>query len=155
VLVLDIDGFKQVNDRFGHILGNRVLQLTAQALRKSCREGDYAARIGGDEFVLLIPEIGADALTERIRKINDLVRSISWQVCRADMLGMSGGAAYYPGDGTDAEQLLTKADSRMYEMKRARSVRASFEWRSATLPTAAPACVRTMPVAAPAIAIPA
>jgi diguanylate cyclase (GGDEF)-like protein len=153
VLVLDMDGFKQVNDRFGHILGNRVLQLTAEALRKACRKGDYAARIGGDEFVLLLPEIGADAVTERIRRINDLVRAISWQVCRADMLGVSGGAAYYPCDGTDAEQLLTKADSRMYEMKRTRTVQAPSQRRPATLPTAAPAGAGTMPVKAPVIAI--
>jgi diguanylate cyclase (GGDEF)-like protein len=155
VLVLDMDGFKQVNDRFGHIVGNRVLQLTAQALRKACPECHYAARMGGDEFVLLMPEIGANTLSERIRRINDHVRAISWQVCHADVLGMSGGVACYPSDGTDAEQLLTKADSRMYEMKRTRSVRAPSERRPAMLPMAAPACVRSMPVEAPAIAIPA
>jgi diguanylate cyclase (GGDEF)-like protein len=139
VLVLDMDGFKQVNDRFGHFVGNRVLQLTAQALRRACPECDYAARIGGDEFVLLIPEIGADAVADRIQRINDQVRAISWQVCHADMLGMSGGAAYYPVDGTDAEQLLTKADSRMYEMKRTRAVRMPPEWKSAM--PAAPSAV--------------
>jgi diguanylate cyclase (GGDEF)-like protein len=111
--------------------------------------------MGGDEFVLLMPEIGANALSERIRRINDHVRAISWQVCHADVLGMSGGAAYYPGDGTDAEQLLTKADSRMYEMKRTRSVRVPSQRRSAALPTAAPAGVMTIAFEAPSVAIPA
>jgi diguanylate cyclase (GGDEF)-like protein len=153
VLVLDMDGFKQVNDRFGHIVGDRVLRRTARALRQACPEANYAARIGGDEFVLLLPAIGMNALGERIRRINDHVRAISWQVCHADVLGMSGGAACYPADGTDAEQLLAKADSRMYEMKRTRSMRVPSARRSATLVTAAPASVRTNPVEAPVIAI--
>jgi diguanylate cyclase (GGDEF)-like protein len=109
--------------------------------------------MGGDEFVLLLPETGANTFSERIRRINDHVRAISWQVCHADVLGMSGGAACYPSDGTDAEQLLAKADSRMYEMKRTRSVGAPPERKSATLPTAAPACLRKMPAEEPAIAL--
>jgi diguanylate cyclase (GGDEF)-like protein/putative nucleotidyltransferase with HDIG domain len=155
VLVLDMDGFKHVNDRFGHIVGNRVLQLTAQVLHKACPECHYAARMGGDEFVLLLPETGANTFSERIRRINDHVRAISWQVCHADVLGMSGGAACYPSDGADAEQLLAKADSRMYEMKRTRSAGAPSERTSATPPTAAPARLRTMPAETPAIALPA
>ena len=55
VVVCDLDGFKQVNDRFGHLEGNKVLRLVADALRSRCREYDYVARMGGDEFVLLLP----------------------------------------------------------------------------------------------------
>ena len=55
VMVSDMDGFKQINDRFGHLEGNRVLRLFAQALKDSCREYDYVARMGGDEFVVIAP----------------------------------------------------------------------------------------------------
>ena len=55
VVVCDLDGFKQINDRFGHLEGNKVLRLVAEALRNRCREYDYVARMGGDEFVLLLP----------------------------------------------------------------------------------------------------
>ena len=55
VMVCDLDGFKQINDRFGHLAGNRVLRLFAQALKHSCREYDYVARMGGDEFVVVAP----------------------------------------------------------------------------------------------------
>ena len=55
VMVCDMDGFKQINDRFGHLEGNRVLKLFAHALKETCREYDYVARMGGDEFVLIAP----------------------------------------------------------------------------------------------------
>src|SRR5258708_33212528 len=55
VMVSDMDGFKQINDRFGHLEGNRVLRLFAQALKETCREFDYVARMGGDEFVVVAP----------------------------------------------------------------------------------------------------
>jgi diguanylate cyclase (GGDEF)-like protein/putative nucleotidyltransferase with HDIG domain len=124
VLVLDMDGFKQVNDRFGHTVGNKVLQLTAEALRGACRQYDYAARMGGDEFVLLMPEIEPEALEERIRQLNDLVMGIGRRVCGTEFLSLSAGAAFYPEDGADAEQLLSIADARMYETKRAHHSRA-------------------------------
>src|SRR6202023_3307204 len=68
VIVCDLDGFKQVNDRFGHMAGNKVLRLIANGLREQCGPTDYVARMGGDEFVILVPggtEEGLDGKIER------------------------------------------------------------------------------------------
>jgi diguanylate cyclase (GGDEF)-like protein len=118
VLVTDMDGFKQINDQFGHAAGNQVLEKTAQAFRETIRDGDYAARMGGDEFVLLMPGAQADVIRERSRQLNELVTEVGRQVCNADFLRLSVGASYYPEDGINAEELLAIADSRMYEVKR-------------------------------------
>jgi diguanylate cyclase (GGDEF)-like protein len=118
VLVADMDGFKQINDEFGHAAGNRVLQRTAAALRDSFRDGDYAARMGGDEFVLLAPNADPASILNRLEQLNRLVASACREVCPCDGLRLSIGAAFYPEDGNDAEELLTRADERMYEMKR-------------------------------------
>src|SRR5215469_5003368 len=69
VMVSDMDGFKQINDRFGHLEGNRVLRLFAQALKESCREYDYVARMGGDEFVVIAPGLAADASEKRANQL--------------------------------------------------------------------------------------
>src|SRR5262249_27588936 len=72
VMVSDMDGFKQINDRFGHLEGNRVLRLFAQALKDSCREYDYVARMGGDEFVVIAPGLAADAAGKRAEQLRTL-----------------------------------------------------------------------------------
>jgi diguanylate cyclase (GGDEF)-like protein len=118
VLVTDMDGFKQVNDQFGHAAGNQVLEKTAQAFRDTIRDGDYAARMGGDEFVILMPGAAPDVIRERTTVLDGLVAEAGRQVCTADFLRLSVGASYYPADGTNAEELLAIADARMYEVKR-------------------------------------
>lgn len=118
VLVTDMDGFKQVNDQFGHAAGNAVLERTAHAFRETIRGGDYAARMGGDEFVMLMPGAQKEVIRERAEVLNALVASIGREVCNADFLRLSVGASYYPEDGAKAEELLAIADARMYEIKR-------------------------------------
>jgi diguanylate cyclase (GGDEF)-like protein/putative nucleotidyltransferase with HDIG domain len=118
VLVADMDGFKQVNDRYGHATGNRVLIRTAQALRESTRRSDYAARMGGDEFVFLLPDAEPSFIQGRLDELGLLVAHAGLEVCGADFLRLSIGAAFYPEDGAHAEELLAKADARMYEIKR-------------------------------------
>ncbi len=114
VMVCDMDGFKQINDRFGHIEGNRVLRLFAQALKESCREYDYVARMGGDEFVVVAPGLPPEAAAKKAEQLRDLAKQAGKEVCREDILSLSVGQALYPEDGRDAEELLAEADRRMY-----------------------------------------
>jgi diguanylate cyclase (GGDEF)-like protein len=114
VMVSDMDGFKQINDRFGHLEGNRTLRLFAQALKDSCREYDYVARMGGDEFVVIAPGLAADAAGKKAEQMRALARHAGSEVCGEEILSLSVGRANYPDDGNDAEQLLAEADRRMY-----------------------------------------
>lgn len=117
VMVCDMNGFKKVNDRFGHLEGNRVLRLFAQALKDSCREYDYVARMGGDEFVILAPGLQADAAAKKVEQVRPLARQAGFDVCGEEILSLSIGVAIAPEDGSDPEQLLAQADRRMYVEK--------------------------------------
>jgi diguanylate cyclase (GGDEF)-like protein/putative nucleotidyltransferase with HDIG domain len=117
VMVGDMDGFKQINDRFGHLEGNRVLRLFAQALKESCREYDYVARMGGDEFVVVAPGLPTDSAAKKADQLRGLAKQAGVEVCAEDILSLSVGQAVYPDDGKDAEELLAEADRRMYMEK--------------------------------------
>ncbi len=117
VLVCDLDGFKQVNDRFGHLQGNRVLQLIAAAFQANCREYDYVARMGGDEFVLVLPGFESGSLDQKVEQLSRLVATVGREVCGEHVVSLSVGAAFYKLDGADAEQILAEADRRMYKEK--------------------------------------
>src|ERR1700691_5356826 len=114
LMVCDMNGFKKINDRFGHLEGNRVLRLFAQALKDTCREYDYVGRMGGDEFVVIAPGLPADAAAKKVEQIRPLARQAGLDVCGEEILSLSVGMAVSPDDGNDAEQLLTQADRRMY-----------------------------------------
>jgi diguanylate cyclase (GGDEF)-like protein len=114
VMVCDMDGFKQINDRFGHLEGNRVLRLFAQALKESCREYDYVARMGGDEFVVIAPGLPQDSVGGKTEQLRVLAKQAGHEVCGEDILSLSVGQSQYPADGQDAEELLAEADRRMY-----------------------------------------
>jgi diguanylate cyclase (GGDEF)-like protein len=117
VIVLDLDGFKEVNDCFGHLAGDKVLKLFANSMRQVCRTYDYAARMGGDEFVIVASNITPDAIEDRARLLSALAQEAGREVCGRDFLSLSLGAAFYPEDGLDAERLLSEADRRMYAVK--------------------------------------
>jgi len=123
VMVCDMDGFKQINDRFGHLEGNRVLKLFAHALKETCREYDYVARMGGDEFVLIAPGLNADDAKKKADHLRTLVKQVGQEVCSDDFLSLSVGRAAFPEDGADAEGLLAEADRRMYTEKQNRTER--------------------------------
>ena len=119
VCFLDLDGFKGVNDRFGHAAGDDVLRAMARRLVGTIRGGDTVARIGGDEFVLLLSGAGTRAEIDRAL---DRMISVARQPVELDSLGTvhlsaSVGAAAFPGDATDPQQLLRCADAAMYLAK--------------------------------------
>jgi diguanylate cyclase (GGDEF)-like protein/putative nucleotidyltransferase with HDIG domain len=122
LMVCDMNGFKKINDRFGHLEGNRVLRLFAQALKDSCREYDYVARMGGDEFVVIAPGLAADAAAKKVEQLRPLARQAGFDVCGEEILSLSVGLAVSPDDGNDAEQLLAQADRRMYMEKQKQPV---------------------------------
>jgi diguanylate cyclase (GGDEF)-like protein/putative nucleotidyltransferase with HDIG domain len=120
VMVGDLDGFKQINDRFGHLMGNQVLRLFAERLRQACREYDHVARMGGDEFVVLAPDLPLEAARAKALTFSDLARQAAKEICGEDFLGLSVGIAVFPADGEGAETLLAEADRRMYQEKQNR-----------------------------------
>ncbi len=129
VLVCDLDGFKQVNDRFGHLEGNRVLRAFSMKLRESCREYDYIARMGGDEFVIVAPGLSAEDADEKIHKLETMTRELGQQTFHEDCLSVSVGSAHYSHDVHDADQLLTQADRCMYMTKQQHHIRQQSGFR--------------------------
>lgn len=119
VVVCDLDGFKEINDKFGHLAGNKVLEAFAGKLTQACREYDFVSRMGGDEFVLISPGLGRGATREICERMQTAASDSAREVCPESTLSASVGAAFYPGDGAeDAEQLLVEADKRMYAVKK-------------------------------------
>lgn len=125
VMVCDLDGLERTRDRFGHAAGDNVLKLVATGLRQSCRECDYAARMGEDEFVLVLPCLAACDLPEKLSVLEKVVKDAGEAVCSEHVLTIRAGAAFFPEDGTDAETLLAEAGCRLHLAKQARKGAAS------------------------------
>jgi diguanylate cyclase (GGDEF)-like protein/putative nucleotidyltransferase with HDIG domain len=138
VLVCDLDGFKSINDNYGHLEGNKVLKAVARGFREACREYDYVARMGGDEFVLVLPGLTGDDIDAKMRRLSQIAARVGQEVCGTDSLAASVGHAVFPDDGRDAEMLLAEADRRMYKAKQEqkqgpRSLPAGLDWQTAAL----------------------
>src|SRR5579885_346999 len=117
VLVCDIDGFKQINDSYGHLEGDKLLREFTVRLKDVCRGYDYVARMGGDEFVITAPGLTPDAAHEKAERLNQAAIESGRHVCGKDLITLSVGMAFCPEDGTEVERLLAEADRRMYSMK--------------------------------------
>jgi diguanylate cyclase (GGDEF)-like protein/putative nucleotidyltransferase with HDIG domain len=135
VFVTDLDGFKNVNDQLGHLQGNKLLQMFATFLRDSCREYDYAARMGGDEFVVIAPGLRADAAAEMTTRLEAIMAHLKSN--GLPNLSISIGQAFYPEDGGSAEELLAEADRRMYNVKRVHHAQAETKSEAVSLTKAA------------------
>jgi diguanylate cyclase (GGDEF)-like protein len=117
VIMADLDRFKDINDTYGHDVGDRALEAISQFLQKNIRDVDTIARYGGEEFVMLIPDAdkeSAFSLAERLRE--ELARV---NLDNLPPITISLGIATYPADGTDIDDLIKKADAAMYAAKKA------------------------------------
>ncbi len=128
LLFIDLDHFKPVNDELGHEVGDQLLQAVAERLRKNVREVDLLARIGGDEFVLMM---GGKASLDQVALVADKMVDLLCQPFRLEehtvQIGASIGSARFPDDAADGEMLLRNADMAMYEAKaKGRSCHVSF-----------------------------
>jgi diguanylate cyclase (GGDEF)-like protein/putative nucleotidyltransferase with HDIG domain len=117
VMVCDIDGFKQINDSFGHLEGDKLLREFSARLKDACRGYDYVARMGGDEFVITAPGLERQAAEEKAERLNQSAIEAGRHICGRDLISLSVGMAFCPDDGHDVERLLAEADRRMYSIK--------------------------------------
>ena len=119
VMFLDLDGFKAVNDKYGHAIGDELLKKVAELLHRSTRESDTVARLGGDEFCIII-----EALSDSIHSVmlsKKILQEFSKAISVEDKLlevTSSIGIAIYPRDGDNMEQLINNADAAMYQAKK-------------------------------------
>jgi diguanylate cyclase (GGDEF)-like protein len=113
VLLLDLDQLKKINDRYGHLVGSKALCRLADVLRVFCRAIDTAARYGGDEFVVILPETTAAAARLVASRIRSRLATDSLQ----PPISVSMGVAVYPEDGETIEALFRRADGELYGMK--------------------------------------
>jgi len=122
VVYIDLDNFKLVNDTYGHEAGNMVLRRVSQALRANIRGEDFVGRLGGDEFLVVLPQTdasGALIAAERIRNKLAALGLLGPGDERIDFVGFSMGVASYPAQGDTRDDLIRAADEAMYRAKRA------------------------------------
>jgi diguanylate cyclase (GGDEF)-like protein len=117
VLVFDLNGMKQINERHGHLAGNRALCRLAHIVRFSCRSIDTAARYGGDEFAIILPMSGAEAADIVERRICERLSTNREE----PLLSVSAGYAVYPEDGKTLDTLFQVANRALYKMKEQRN----------------------------------
>jgi two-component system, cell cycle response regulator len=116
-IMLDLDGLKKINDVHGHLVGSRAICRLAEVLRIHSREIDTAARYGGDEFVLVLPETNLNEGQQVAQRISERLRNDGEE----PPLSVSTGAAIYPQDGSTVEELLGAADRALYKQKHTRN----------------------------------
>lgn len=120
LLMVDLNYFKQVNDRHGHQAGDDALKAVAQVLQSCCRATDTCARLGGDEFAVILPHSDSAAAAVVSERIHQQIARVSIPTAEGSLtISLSIGAATLPGDAESAEELMAAADVAMYQAKRA------------------------------------
>ena len=138
VLVSDLDGFKDVNDQYGHLRGNELLAEIAVALQNACREYDFVARLSGDEFVLILPGATGEVSERRSNVLRGVIEKAAERLIPGCGVTASIGIAAFPADGVEAHELLAKADRAMYAQKAASPRIRPFLASGRIWPTATP-----------------
>jgi diguanylate cyclase (GGDEF)-like protein len=156
LVIMDLHCFKEVNDRHGHMEGDHVLQLAASTLRKTLRTSDYAFRIGGDEFALLLPFADPAQASTLARRVRTNYQASLEPLKLTVSLSIDYGVAVFPEDGESREVLIQLADERLYELKNA--TRAPFSPAQPVpshAPAPPPAPPRVIPMEPPSVREPA
>jgi diguanylate cyclase (GGDEF)-like protein len=120
VVMLDVDRFKEFNDRFGHSAGDVGLRTISDRFRQMTRRSDVVARYGGEEFVFLLPDTSADTAFDKLEQIRASVEGLRITLPKGQgeaSLTVSAGIATFPADGTNAEELIDEADARLFRAK--------------------------------------
>ena len=118
VLYIDLDNFKNINDKFGHTVGDEILVEVAQRLKKFFGEHNMLVRQGGDEFIVLMEGVDESYLEEQVSKLITLISKVYHMDTREFRIGVSVGVSQYPTDALNIEELLSLADTAMYEAKK-------------------------------------
>jgi diguanylate cyclase (GGDEF)-like protein len=119
IALFDVDEFKRFNDRFGHLSGDRALQLLAQRLRKLVRTTDLVARFGGEEFVVAFPRMEVERAARRVDELRAELAQVALPTASGPQhLTVSAGVGSWPEDGTTFDAVLSQVDARLYEAKR-------------------------------------
>jgi diguanylate cyclase (GGDEF)-like protein len=120
VVYCDVDRFKQVNDTLGHLEGDRVLRRIAISLRDMTRASDVCGRLGGDEFAVCLVETTLASGHAFLERLEHHLAELGEVGLLPRVLAISAGVAHFPTDGATAEELLRRADARLYDLKRSR-----------------------------------
>ncbi len=125
LLMLDLDGFKAVNDTYGHKVGDRMLKELAAIMQEQLREYDFLARYGGDEFVIMVPETNNSGIDELCERLEKAVAGFKLRIDdgRFASVGVSLGASCYPTHGETIDQIIISADKQMYSVKAERKLK--------------------------------
>lgn len=118
LVLLDLDGFKEINERYGHLEGDRLLAEIGSSLRKEVRGGDSVFRQGGDEFAVIVPEVNAEEAGEVAKRLRGRVSHRGFGSDEMRPVTAATGYAMFPADGRTPEELLGVADSDLFAAKR-------------------------------------
>jgi diguanylate cyclase (GGDEF)-like protein len=124
MILMDMNNFKEINDRYGHFMGDKFLGLVGEVIERQIRASDVGARYGGDEFVIVLPNTTGDEAAATGEKLVSAVASCAAMTATGEPveLGVSFGVAAFPGDARTAGELIQRADARLYAAKAERKV---------------------------------